>query len=152
MTAPGVQRRRRSLRAASATVLLVLGGWGLVVLVVRPPLAVRAVFASRFASDRWANARPDSGDRHRMLPDLIHRHRLVGLTPDEAARLLGPPTQRDTGPQGWGWLVYYLGHDRGTFDSWYYPYLILRVEDGRVRRVEQAEPWIDWLEVVVRQE
>ena len=139
------------LRVALGYGLLPLVGCGLVALALSPPLVVRAALAPRFSIVQWSNATYSSNTRYRMLPDLISRHRLVGLTPDQAVLLLGPPTQREIGPKGWGWLVYYLRHNRGTFDSWYYPHLILRVEDGRIRRVEQSDPWIDWLEIVVRQ-
>ncbi|MCE9530010.1 MAG: hypothetical protein K8T89_02545 [Planctomycetes bacterium] len=94
-----------------------------------------------FVAEEWQRCDPEKSDlRFRMLPSLLRKHRMVGMPPAEVKTLLGRPfhienearTQRQS-------YHYLLGTKSPSYNAWSYPWLVVELIDGRVKRVYQLE-------------
>jgi hypothetical protein len=96
-----------------------------------------------FNSSNWKspdNQNPKSSKyaiRIRMVDDLFHRHKLVGMARKQVIQILGPSDGGDTKGQSFG---YWLGPERGfiSIDS-----KTLAVEFDAKNRVKKAFIWRD---------
>jgi hypothetical protein len=112
--------------------------WSALVLVALAAASVGAMHyldgrARVFSTEAWRGAERGGYARGGMVPDLLARHRLVGMTRAALVALLGPPQQtRADGRQ----LVYDLGvPDNGlAFD----PDLLIITLDAEDRVVRHA--------------
>ncbi|WP_072378682.1 hypothetical protein [Novosphingobium sp. NDB2Meth1] len=64
---------------------------------------------AEFDRERWLKADLSGRERANIMPDLVRKHRLYGMTRTEVVALLGPPTPTDK----WAGsdMVYVLGND-----------------------------------------
>ena len=119
-----MSRRRRILLSLCVAVAL-FGGW---VAWLRYQDARSRIFDAAV----WREARGTAYVRGRMVPDLVARHRLEGMTRAQVVALLGPP-----GQQREGTFVYNLGYpddDLFPID----PYLLTIEFDARGVAVRHA--------------
>ena len=82
---------------------------------------------TRFDAVRWRKADLSTRERARMVPDLLRRHPLIGMTSGEVRALLGPPTGSEREWQ----LVYVLGPD-GTMFPIDNEWLLMRLDDRSI--------------------
>ena len=93
--------------------------------------------AVAFDPAKWKSADLDGRVRAEMLPDLLNRHPLQGMSKTEVISLLGEPTPTDK------WegadMIYVLGND-GSYTPIDHEWLLIKLDgQGRVSSFETVK-------------